>query len=125
MSGAEYLNAVWKSTKELTSTNGINIALSNMFGTPKNDMKFFEAENSGITHDPFPPHSFTRPEDRVFYLMHKATVDSLAGSRLVTSALSFQRALAEQIKEVPVGDEWVELPDLFNFLRPIISCATI
>lgn len=25
-----------------------------MFGTPKNDMKFFEADDLGITHDPFP-----------------------------------------------------------------------
>lgn len=124
VSGAEYLNAVWKSTKELTSTNGINIALSNMFGTPKSDMKFFEADDSGITHDPF-PHTSTRPQDRVFYLMHKATVDSLAGSHLVSSAQSFQTALAKKIEDLPISDDWVEFPDLFNFLRPIISCATI
>lgn len=124
VSGAEYLNAVWKSTKELTSTNGINLALSNMFGTPKSDMKFFEADDSGITHDPF-PHTSTRPQDRVFYLMHKATVDSLSGSHLVSSAQSFQTALAKKIKDLPISDDWVEFPDLFNFLRPIISCATI
>lgn len=88
ISGAEYLNAVWKDTKGMTSTNGINIALHNMFNTPKQDMMFFKADKSGITHDPH-PQSSTRPEDRVFYLMHKATVDCLAGSHITFAAQRF------------------------------------
>ncbi|MCJ1471803.1 hypothetical protein MMC13_000444 [Lambiella insularis] len=124
VSGADYINDVWKSTKELTSTNGINIALSNMFNTPDKDMQFFRADNSGITHDPH-PNSSTRPEDRVFYLMHKATVDCLAGSHLVSSASSFQVALEKQIRHAPIGNEWSEMPDLFTFLRPYISHSTV
>ena len=52
------------------STNGINIALQNMFDTSKQDMKFFEADKSGITHDPH-PQSSTAPENRVFSLRTK------------------------------------------------------
>ncbi|KAL8811175.1 MAG: hypothetical protein Q9223_006229 [Gallowayella weberi] len=95
VSGAELLNAIWKNTRGMTSTNGINIALSNMFNTPKEDMLFFEADDSGITHDPH-PRSATKIENRVFYLMHKATVDCLAGSHLTAAALAFQTALAER-----------------------------
>ena len=87
-------------------------------------MQFFRAENSGITHDPH-PRSSTRPENRVFYLMHKATVDCLAGSHLVSSASSFQVALEKQIKNAPIGNEWLEMPDLFAFLQPYISHSTI
>lgn len=124
VSGADYINDIWKSTKELTSTNGINIALSNMFNTPDKDMQFFRADNSGITHDPH-PNSSTRPEDRVFYLMHKATVDCLTGSHLVSSASSFQVALEKQIRDAPIGNERSEMPDLFKFLRPYISHSTV
>ncbi|KAL8970733.1 MAG: hypothetical protein Q9183_001382 [Haloplaca sp. 2 TL-2023] len=95
-----------------------------MFNTSKNDMDFFEADHSGITHDPH-PHSSTKPGDRVFYLMHKATVDCLAGSHLTIAAQKFQLALKRRIGNVPVHDEWVEMGDLYGFLRPIISGATI
>jgi len=87
-------------------------------------MKFFEADDSGITYDPH-PQSSRRPEDRVFYLMHKATVDCLAGSHLTLAAQSFQRALEKHMDAVPVGHEWVDYPDLFDFLRPLISHSTV
>ena len=124
MSGAEYLNSIFKNTKGLTSTNGINIALHNMFDTPKRDMAFFEADKSGITQDPHPKSS-TKPEDRVFYLMHKATVDCLAGSHLTIAAQRFQVALERRIVAVPVQEEWMEMDDLFSFLLPLISYSTI
>ncbi|KAL8772128.1 MAG: hypothetical protein Q9209_002563 [Squamulea sp. 1 TL-2023] len=124
VSGAEYLNAVWKNTKGLTSSNGINIALRNMFHTPEPDMKFFEADKSGITHDPH-PQSSTVAENRIFYLMHKATVDCLAGSHLTIAAQSFEGALRRRIHSVPVQDEWVQMDDLFEFLRPLISGSTV
>lgn len=124
ISGAEYLNAVWKNTRGLTSTNGINIALSNMFDTPKKDMLFFKADDSGITHDPH-PRSSTNPDDRVFYLMHKATVDCLAGSHLTIAAQKFHAALTSRIGELPITDEWVEMEDLHSFLLPLISYSTV
>lgn len=124
VSGAELLNAVWKNTRGMTSTNGINIALSNMFNTPKKDMLFFEADDSGITHDPHPLSS-TEQHNRVFFLMHKAAVDCLAGSNLTASSLAFQTALAERIHVQPVSSEWTEMNDLYDFLKPLISCSTI
>ena len=87
----------------MTSTNGINIALRNMFDTPKQDMIIFKADKSGITHDPH-PQSSTRLEDRVFYLMHKAIVDWLAGSHITIAAQKFQTALKGRIEAVPVQD---------------------
>ena len=124
VSGAEYLNAVWKNTKGLTSTNGINISLLHMFATSKKDMKVFEADDSGITHDPH-PESAVKPEDRVFYLVHKATVDSLAGPHLKIAAQRFKDALLQHIEASPITEEWVEMDDLFGFVRPLISRSTI
>ena len=57
--------------------------------------------------------------------MHKATVDFLARTHLVSSARSFQTALRKRIESMPIGDDWVEFPDLFAFLRPHISHATV
>ena len=95
-----------------------------MFDTPGKDLEFFEADDSGITYDPH-PQSSRRPEDRVFYLMHKATVACLAGSHLTLAAQSFQRALEKHMDAVPIGHEWADYPDLFDFLRPLISHSTV
>ena len=95
-----------------------------MFDTSKQDMKFFEADKSGITHDPH-PQSSTAPENRVFFLMHKATVDCLAGSHVTIAAQRFQAALTRRMSAIHVQHEWVEMDNLFSFLRPLISCSTI
>lgn len=88
----------------MTSTNGIDIALQNTFDTPKQYMMFFRADKSGITHDP-QLQSSTRPEDRVFYLMHKATVDCLAGSHIAIATQKFHALLERRFKAVPVQDD--------------------
>ena len=95
-----------------------------MFDTPKEDMMFFKADDSGITVDPH-PQSSTRPENRVYHLMHKATLDCLAGSHLTIAARKFQAALATQIEASPIADEWIEMEDLFSFVQPLISYATV
>ncbi|KAL9103337.1 MAG: hypothetical protein Q9163_001603 [Psora crenata] len=95
-----------------------------MFNTPKKDMRFFEADDSGITHDPH-PQSMTSPEDRVLYLMHKATVDCLAGSHMTVAAQKFQSAPSNRIAAVSVQSESLEMEDLYTFLRPLVSQSTI
>ena len=95
-----------------------------MFNTSKKDMEFFEADRSGISHDPHPLSS-TKPENRVFHLMHKATLDCLAGSHMMIAGERFQVALKRRIEAVPVQDRWVEMDDLFSFLKPLVSYSTI
>jgi hypothetical protein len=96
-----------------------------MFNTPKEDMIFFENDDSGITHDPH-AQSLVDPENRVFYLMHKATVDCLAGSHVRVAARKFEKALWDQIEtKFSTTTEWIEMNDLFEFIRPLISRATI
>ena len=71
VSGAEYLKAVWKDTKGMSSCDGLNVALRNMFNTPRKDMTFIKQDRSGISHDPHPLRK-TKPEDRVFHHAFKS-----------------------------------------------------
>ena len=105
-------------------THGINLSLQNMFDAPKNDVKFFKADVSGIAYEPHPQSSI-RPENRVHSLMHKATVDCLAGPHLTITGQRFQAALRRRTGALPVKNEWVEMDDLFDFLRPLISYSAI
>lgn len=124
ISGAEYLNAVWRDTQGLTSVHGINLSLQNMFNAPKHDMKFFKADVSGLANEPHPQSSI-RPENRVHHLMHRATIDSLTGPNLIITGQSLQTALRRRIKTLPIKDKWVEMDDLFSFIHPLISYSVI
>ncbi|KAL8639944.1 MAG: hypothetical protein Q9228_003084 [Teloschistes exilis] len=124
VSGADYIKAVWKDTKSMSSCDGLSLALRNLFGTPRRDMIAIRQDKSGSSHDPH-PQSSTRPEDRIFHHMFKATADTLAGANLNTTASKFQIAMKRRIEEAPVQQEWLEMDDLFGFLRPLIANATV
>ena len=95
-----------------------------MFGTSKKDLKFWQSDNSDITHDPH-PQSSTCPVNRIHYLTHRAVLHGLAGSNITIAGQKFQAALQRRIDAVPVQDEWIEMDDLFGFLLPLISNSTI
>ena len=108
----------------MSSCDGLNVALHNVFNTPGKDMPMFWRNRSGVTHDPH-PQSSTRPENRVFYLIFKATVDCLTGSHLTLAAQRFQTALKRRIEYVPVQQGLVEMDDLLKFLWPLIAYPTV
>ncbi|KAI4247292.1 MAG: hypothetical protein LQ352_006198, partial [Teloschistes flavicans] len=124
VSGPEYIKAVWKDTKSMSSCDGLSLALRNLFNTPRRDMVCIRSDKSGSSHDPH-PQSSTRPEDRIFHHMFKATADTLTGANLNATASKFQVAMKRRIEELPIQHEWVEMDDLFGFLRPLIANATI
>lgn len=123
INGAEYLNAVWKNDKSLTSALGIRMSLVHMFATSKEDMKFYGADDSGIGHDPHPKSS-VKPNNRVFLAVFKSIVDTLSGPQLTIAAQRFKDALVSQIEASPITGEWVEMDDLFAFVQPLISRST-
>ncbi|KAL8692082.1 MAG: hypothetical protein Q9218_002811 [Villophora microphyllina] len=87
-------------------------------------MTYIRKDKSGSSHDPH-PQSSTKPEDRVFHQAFKATADLLTGSHLNLTSQNFQAAMMKGIDDVPVQQEWVEMNDLFGFLRPLIAHATV
>ena len=108
----------------MSVTYGVNLSLQYMFAAPKHDMKFFRADTSGTAQEPLPQTSIT-PEDRVHSLMYKATMDCLAGPHLTITGQKFQTALNGRIGALPITNEWVEMDDLFSFLRTLISYSAL
>ena len=123
VSGPDAIKAVFKS-KYLESKPGIAIALSTLFGGPKECSWFYNADDSGIYDQPH-PHSTVRPEHRIFYLTHKTIHDFFHGPGLASFCKRFQQGLYQNIAESDLREDWTELPDLFAFLRDIMSRAAI
>ena len=94
-----------------------------MFGSSKQDMKYWISDNSGITIDPH-PQSSVRPENRGHHTMYKAIAHGLTSCNLMKAGENFKAALQRRIDAVPVHEQWVEMDDLYSFLLPLIAEST-
>ena len=123
ISGFDAVNAVWKA-KCLDSKPAVCIAMEWFFGTTKTALKFYDQDDSGISLQPH-PNSKISPAHRIYYHTHKVMQGFMNGPGLATFASRFQYTLATQIAESGITQDWTELPDLFSFLRDILSTAAI
>ena len=128
--GAPYLNALFKdSSKTLMSHDALNRSLSHMFGVPGAEMPFFTSDRTGSAHEPHHDAPARDKDCRVQYLMLKTVADHLSGPGLAGTAVRFRGAMEKQIEAVDVGsgvkeEEWVEMDDLFGFVRGLVARAT-
>lgn len=59
------------------------------------------------------------------YETHKLTNNDLSGSSLRSITSRFQQSLAERLTKVEIGEEWVEVPDLYDFMRVVVMEAAL
>ncbi|KAL8888889.1 MAG: hypothetical protein Q9215_003758 [Flavoplaca cf. flavocitrina] len=115
VAGAENVRLVWRNSQWLTAKAGHIIGLFTILDTPERSRDFYEADNSGIGKTAF-PHSSVPPEHRVWHLTHQPITDCLSGSNLDTFTANFQAALRRRIEQCPIGDDWVDVADLYDFV---------
>ena len=49
----------------------------------------------------------------------------LTGASLAGITSRFQQSLAERLTEVDIGEDWVEIPDLYDFMRVVVMEAAL
>ena len=123
ISGFDAVNAVWKA-KCLDSKPAVCIAMQRFFGTPKAALQFYNADDSGISLQPH-PRSKIDQKHRVYYHTHKVTQGFMTGPGLALFTNRFQTLLKMQVSNSGVDQTWQEIPDLFSFLRDMLSTAAI
>ncbi|KAI9739478.1 MAG: hypothetical protein M1818_005166 [Claussenomyces sp. TS43310] len=125
ISSASHFESILKGGKELNSNHGIVHWLVTLFGLPTETAKFYYKDNSGIGVNPT-PGTDVQPENRHFHLRHSAASRLLYGSHLKGMTSRFVEKFGNQIAEnTTVQHEWVDLPDLTDYLqKEIFRSAT-
>lgn len=77
--------------------------------------EFYRTDVSGIWETPL-PHSDVPLEHRLWHLTHQPITDCLSGSNLDAFTESFQKTLRWRIERCPIGDNWLEVSDLYDFV---------
>ncbi|MCJ1394726.1 hypothetical protein MMC18_007606, partial [Xylographa bjoerkii] len=123
VTGSDNIISVWRSeileAREVTS-----FSLRYFFNTPKAAMKIYLTDDSGIGLQPHP--SSTIPyKDRYYFHNRKTTVGFFSGPELKSNAYRFQDLLQSQILHLDIGHDWVEYPDLYLFVKELLTAPAI
>lgn len=124
VSGMDNIATIWKSSRELGSKEGVCMVMEMVFGTPKETMKFYRADNSGVNIQPH-PSSNIKLEHRIYYHNFRTTNDFLAGPGLKRFANRMQINLRKQVSTSAIGHDWAKLPDLYAFVQQMLFPAAV
>ena len=117
VSDAAHFDLLLRGARNLNSTPGIILVLRNMFGLPKEAGDFYAEDNSGIAATPI-PGSQVAPHNRIAHLRHGAAARLLYGPHLRNMTDRFIKNFTKQIDDYKdIGSEWVEYPDLVDWLQ--------
>lgn len=98
--------------------------MDRFFGTSKTALQLYNADDSGIGPEPH-PNSTVDAAHRIHYFNHKTVKEFMSGPGLRNLTNKFQTMLKSQISESGIDENWTELPDLFIFIRDMISTTAI
>lgn len=92
---------------------------------PLSDVKIYEDDDSGLYLKPA-LNSNVAPNMRLLHKAHHQFGKELTGTSLTELSRQFVRSFASQIKRKSeeIADGWVELPDIFKFVRDESFTAT-
>ncbi|PVH83580.1 cytochrome P450 [Cadophora sp. DSE1049] len=125
ITGVENIRHIFNKSREL-STKALTIkVLVHAFGMPSSDTKVYEDDDSGLYLKPA-PGSNVAPVMRLLHKAHHQFSKELTGTSLAELSRQFVRGLALQInrKGEEIADSWIELPDIFEFVRDESFTAT-
>ena len=126
VSGADHYVTLFnnKASRSMNTKAAVLLALENLFGTPANVIPFYAADDSGVNSTPL-PGSRVRPEHRITYFQTRAAHKHLSGPGLVQMTELFLNVLRRRIHASHIESEWVDLPDLYQFLQHEVFSAAV
>ncbi|GAB1317368.1 hypothetical protein MFIFM68171_07578 [Madurella fahalii] len=114
----EPIQAMFKNARDLSSKPIIVVAMRDQFGMPAKDLSIFQRDGSGGNAKPLEGWEHMDPAHRIFYHQHRDLHAMLNGAALDSMTTRFIATYTNRLRKTPlVSDEWIELPDLFAFLR--------
>jgi hypothetical protein len=126
ISGRDSTLALFKNSRDTTTAPSTILVLENLFGSPRSKSYIYEQDDTGILAEPLPGSRPLATHNRIYYGTHKTLHANLAGPALAHLAEDFMKNLSTEIEQdKSVGfDEWVEILDLYSFIRDKVFRAS-
>lgn len=108
--------ALFNQSQKVSNKIYRTLLVGNLFAMPPKARDFLAADDSGINQKPC-QKSTVKPEHRIDFLTHSSLARFLSGPGLKPLAARFQDNLSRNLVRLEIGNEWMELPDLYEFIR--------
>ncbi|KAF9785662.1 hypothetical protein IL306_004791 [Fusarium sp. DS 682] len=107
-------------------SDSIARSLERSFGMPKRAASLYERDDSGYGPNIL-PDSKVKPNERILLAQHDFTARNLSGEGLTSIVSHYQRFLVEAFTELlkDMGDDWVEIPDLSEWMQTHVTKSAI
>ncbi|MCJ1468680.1 hypothetical protein MMC07_007309 [Pseudocyphellaria aurata] len=114
----DHTNALFRTTQAISSNGGVVTAMKYMFGTPAEVLPLYAGDNSGPLTAPI-AGSHVLPENRIRFFHWRAAHQHLA-SNGISLGEHYMNILSRNVSaDTSIGAEWVEMPDLFEFIHKL------
>ncbi|KAK4142879.1 cytochrome P450 [Dichotomopilus funicola] len=121
------VQAMFKHARDLSMKPIIVVAMRDQFGMSARDLAVFERDHSGDEARPLEGFEDVDPAHRVLYQQHRDLHLMLNGAALEGMMGRFVGNYTAYLRDTEIvgqGEEWVELPDFYGFLRDAMFQAS-
>ena len=116
--------ALFNRSQNVSNKHYRTMLVGNIFAMPAKARNFFAADDSGLNHNPLQSGT-VKPEHRIDFPTYLSLSRFLSGPGLQPLAFRFRDNLSRNLAQLEIGDEWMELPDLYDFIRVQLFNASI
>ncbi|KAI1739028.1 cytochrome P450 [Xylaria scruposa] len=120
----DHVKAVFRKSKQMTNMPVSVWALRHLLNLPRRALQIYEADNSGMNSTPR-EGSVVAPERRLKFLIAHNLNKFLSSRYLDALNKQYLSLLVRDLHSLPIGDTWINLPDLFVFIQRINFRASI
>lgn len=128
VSGADFIQGLFRSSRDLTTNPSTVRVLNNTFGWPTKDLKILMRDESGTQAQPRAGTPHIESHNRIYHFVHQTLHTNLSGPGLADLGPRYAANLEKELDALEVGDEWVEFENLYAIIKRIgfdASMATI
>lgn len=122
--GTENIAKLFRLSGKSDSTRFQDFVARNLFGMPIPASESFLRDKSGYSSTPA-KGSNMEARNRICYRDRQILMNMLQGSELSVLMERFTLGVTQRIQNLPIGEEWVEMPDLFDFFATHITPSVI
>ena len=124
ISGSQSSLALFRASRDTTTTKASTLIVENAFGSPPSVRPALQRDNTGLSTQPLEGSNPIDPQDRIFYLNHKTVHTYLSGNGLIDLASRFMTSLEGELLNLDIGDEWIDVPDLYSIIQNSVFRAS-
>ncbi|KAI3327513.1 cytochrome P450 [Ustulina deusta] len=123
-SNPKHIQQIFKNSRFLSAKSITQRAARHLLDIPPSIMAFYEADDSGMAAEPR-KGSKVAQENRILFQQTHTAQKFLASPYLEPLVNRFTTTFSRNVEDLGIEGDWVDHPDLFNFLQMTVARSNI